>query len=113
MDKDPRKAFIGISQMLADGHPLSEVRQVTDALEDPADPADPRQRFIMDSQRLARGESLASVAKSHSGQPARQVRQDDFRMTHDGRLKITDQDQEPEDDPRGALLKRLAALSAA
>jgi DNA-binding transcriptional MerR regulator len=112
MTKDHRKQFIGISRMLADGLSLGQVRQALDAA-DPEESSDPRTRFIRDSQRLARGESLAAVARKSAKGSERRIRTDAHRIDYGASLKLADQEDEAEKDLRAALLKRLAALSAA
>jgi hypothetical protein len=105
MTKDHRKQFIGISQMLGDGMSPGQVRQALDAADD-NEPADPRMRFIRDSQRLAKGEPLAAVARKSAKAPQRQIRTDAYRTDYGGSLKPS----EEEKDFRAVLQKRLAAL---
>jgi len=107
-DSDPRKRFIRDSQLLAAGKSLAQVRRLYDA---PENETDPRKRFIADSRRLAEGEELATVARRQPAASVRQVRNDAVRRADGGRLRIIGESKEEEDDPRAALLEKLAALA--
>jgi hypothetical protein len=129
--KDPRSLFIQCTQFLAEGKRPAQLRDMhRDSLK--GETLDHRERFMRDSRRLGEGEvdivflQSADWPKEPRAQPkiGRSVFHHDTagpgseqrsatvqgirvkREDHGGFLKLRDD----EDDPREALLKKLAAL---